>query len=40
MPKSFDLDAEEYDVVVIGSGLAGTVASTYITDNKKKVLML
>ena len=38
--ESYMTDAEEYDAIVVGSGLAGLTASTYITDSKKKILLL
>jgi phytoene dehydrogenase-like protein len=35
-------DADQYDVVIVGSGLAGLSAATFLTDNnyKKKILIL
>jgi NAD(P)-binding Rossmann-like domain len=33
-------DKDSYDVVVVGSGLAGLSASVYLTDHKKRVLLL
>lgn len=39
-PQNSIIDTEEYDVVILGSGLAGTCAALYLTDNKKKVLVL
>lgn len=39
-PKDFVTDEEEYDVIVVGSGVASMVASTYLTDKNKKILVL
>lgn len=38
--KSYETDKDEYDVIVVGGGLAGTTAAQYLTDNNKKVLIL
>lgn len=42
-PKKLDhyeADSEEYDVIVVGGGLAGLTASLYLVDSKKKILLL
>lgn len=37
---SYTPDLQEYDAIIVGSGLAGLTASTYLTDNNKKILLL
>lgn len=36
----YEQDADEYDAIVVGGGLAGTTAALYLTDHNKKVLVL
>jgi len=38
--RAYTSDREHYDVVIVGGGLSGLVASLYLTDRNKKVLIL